>query len=249
MTNRLMAILLLLGSGLLNTVFSEKPSTVLDERIPYPIALLKLSVVDNNTGVRISRQGSEDYVIITELSDVMVKNSRSKIDKLTYRESGEKAYYLTDFEAHQILLVNKSFIATLEIFEKHLQTGKMGQCLYLDGFLPKFIRNYFILLGVARNTTSRAIKATKVFEGEYDVSLTSPRSDTRIAAWRNSPECIVKLRIASKELIYQLKLWEKRELANKDRNFEIPLSAKCEEALDLFVRIYFCIQAPSSYSQ
>lgn len=238
-------ILILLFGALPAIIFGEDSIRTLAERIPYPITLVKLAVVDDGTAVRISRQGSEDYTIIAELSDLMVKSSRSKIDKTTYRESVEKAYYLSDFEARQILLVNKSFTVTLEAFEKHLQAGKWGQCLYLDAFLPKFLRGYYLLLGVARNNTARYARATQIFDEKFDVSLNSPRSDVRIARWRNSPEGVVKLRIATKELVYQLKLWEKRELAANDRNPEIPLGAKCEEALDLFVRIYFCIQAPS----
>ena len=227
------------------SVFSEgEKGQKLGERIPYSIPLLKLSVMDNNTAVRISRPGNDDYVIISSLSDVYVKNSRSKTSKITYRESPDKAYYLTDFEAHQLLLVCKSFVETLEEFEKHLQNGRWGQCLYLDAFLPKFIRGFYLLLGASRNATEGYSKIVRRFEKEFDVSLNSPRSDARVAAWRSTPEGVVKLRIVTKELIYQLKTWERRELTNSKRNPEIILSLKCEEALDLFVRIYFFIQAP-----
>jgi hypothetical protein len=236
--------LILLFCGLTCPLLSENNSNVLSDRIPYPIALVKLSILDDNTAVRISHTGSEDYVVIAELNDISVKNSRTKIDKFTYRESLEKAYYLSNFEAQQLQIVNKSLISTLETFEKHLQTGKWGHCLYLDAFLPKFLRGYYLLIGVARNNTRRYLKATRIFDGKYDVSLNSPLSDERLADWRKSPDGIVKLRIATKELIYQLRQWEKRELTDINRNPEIPLSAKCEEALDLFVRIYFGIHAP-----
>jgi hypothetical protein len=232
------------------SVYSEDGTGIkLAERIPYSIPLLKLSIMENNTAVRISKAGSEDYSIISNFSDVVVKNSRSKTDKITYHESADKSYYLTDFEARQVLIVTKSFIATLEEFEKNLQNGKWGQCLYLDAFLPKFIRGFYMLLGVSRNNTVKYLKEIDLFEKEFDVSLNSPRSDVRIAAWRNTPESVLKLRIATKELIYQLRLWEKRELSNQNRNPEIAMSLKCEEALDLFVRIYFSLKIPVFCSQ
>ncbi|MBN1577908.1 MAG: hypothetical protein JW913_15215 [Chitinispirillaceae bacterium] len=216
----------------------------LAERIPYPIPLVKLSVIDNNTAVRISRPESADYTIISGFNDLSVKNSRSQTEKTTYRESPDKAYYLTDFEARQLLLTTKSFIATLEEFEKNLKNEKWGHCLYLDAFLPKFIRGFYLLLGASRNATEGYLKNIRSFEKEFDVSLNSPRSDARIAAWRKNPEGILKLRIASKELVYQLKMWEKRELSNPNRNPEIALSLKSKESLDLFVRIYFFSQTP-----
>ncbi len=227
-------------------IFSEKePPSPLMERVPYDIPLVKLSVTDNNTAVRISLPGEDDYAIISALDDTYVKNSRSKTDRIIYRELPDNAYRLSDFEARQILMVCKSFIATLEEFEKHLRNGKWGECLYLDAFLPKFIRSFYLLLGAARNTTGKYLKIVQKFENEFDVSLNSPRSDNRVNAWRSTPEGIVKLRIATKELIYQLKIWEKRELLNANRNPEMILSSKTEEALDLFVRIYFAIQAPT----
>jgi hypothetical protein len=224
---------------------ARQSETVLGQRIPYQIPLYKLSVINDNTGIRISRPGSDDYAVVTTLNDMEVKSGRTKIDKITYRESPDKAYFLNDFETRQLQLVSKSFIVTLETFEKNLQYQRWGNCLYLDAFLPKFIRGYYLLIGAARNNIVHYRKSTRLFEDKFDVSLNSPRSDERIALWRSSSEGVIKLRIATKELIYQLKLWEKNELENSHRNPEIPLSAKCEEALDLFVRIYFCIQAPT----
>ncbi|MBN1306278.1 MAG: hypothetical protein JXA18_00065 [Chitinispirillaceae bacterium] len=222
----------------------EAPGERQAQRIPYPIPLVKLSVMEDAAAVRISRPESADYAVVSALDDLAVKSSRHKTERTTYRESPDKAYYLTDFEARQLLLAVKSFVETLEEFEKNLQNGRWGKCLYLDAFLPKFIRGFYLLLGASRNATEGYLKKTRTFEKEFDVSLNSPRSVARVASWRKNPQGILKLRIASKELIFQLKKWEKRELSNPGRNPEIALSLRSEEALDLFVRIYFFSQTP-----
>jgi hypothetical protein len=222
---------------------------ILGERVAYKIPLFKLSVIDGNTGVRISRESSEDYVVVATLNDYSVKNSRSAVNKTTYRESFEKAYRISDFEAAQLLAVTRSFVETLDDFEKNLKGQRWGHCRYLDGFLPKFIRGYYILLGASKNDVRKFSNEIALFENKFDVSLQSPLTDQRINMWAASPERTVKLRIATKELIYQLKLWEKRELSNKSRNPDISLSSKTEEALGLFIRIYFSIKAPAFCSQ
>jgi len=222
----------------------EASAPRLSERMPYSIPLVKLTIMENNTAVKISRPGSEDFAVIANLDDQSVKNGRYQTEKIKYTEVPDKAYYLTEFEARQLLLTTKSFIETLDEFEKNLQNGRWGQCLYLDAFLPKFIRGFYLLLGASRNSTESYLKKVKLFETAFDVSLNSPLSDERVETWRRNAEGVIKLRIVTKELVYQLKMWEKRELSNPNRNPEISMNMKCEEALDLFVCIYFFIQRP-----
>ena len=231
------------------TIIQGAGPEMLGERVSYAIPLLKLSVIDDNTGVRIARESSEDYVVVSTLNDYSVKNSRSAVNKTTYRESFEKAYRITDFEATQLLAVTRTFVETLDDFEKNLKGQRWGHCRYLDGFLPKFIRGYYILLGASKNDVRKFSSEIALFENKFDVSLQSPLTDQRISMWAANPERTVKLRIATKELIYQLKLWEKRDLANKSRNPDISLSSKAEEALGLFIRIYFAVKAPAFCSQ
>jgi hypothetical protein len=66
----------------------------------------------------------------------------------------------------------------------------------------------------------------------------------RIKSWRQKPEYIVKLRIITKELIYQIKDWQKKELDNPGRNVEVASGKKFEEAFSAFVKIYFVIDGP-----
>lgn len=228
---------------------SVSASPDLAPRNSYSIPLMKLSVIDNNTGVRISREAAEDYTLISTVNDCSVKNNRNAVKKTTYRESLEKAYRITGFEAVQLRIVNKSLIATLEVFEKNLRSGKWGHCRYLDAFLPKFLRGYYILIGAAKNSIQDYRSEIALFDGKYEVSLNSLLTDARVGSWSSNPEYTVKLRIATKELIYQLKHWDKHELSNNKRNPDISFSGKAEEALGLFVRIYFSINAPAFVSK
>jgi hypothetical protein len=85
-------------------------------------------------------------------------------------------------------------------------------------------------------------KSSCISDSLFDISLASLKSDSRIKTWRTQKDHIIKLRIMTKELIYQIKDWQKKELENKDRNKEISYGKKFEEAYTLFIKTYFCEQ-------
>lgn len=223
---------------------STEYSGDLAERTPYSIALAKLSLMNDNTAIRIMKNNDDDYAVIGLLDDQFIKNDKDKKETTTFREYSSRAHYLSDFEARYLIIVCRSLIETLEEFERHIQQKKWGQCLYLDAFLPRFLRNFYILLGITRNNATKYADKICLFEEKYDVSLNSLRSDERIAAWKNDNDCQMKLRIAIKEVVHELHQWEKRELSNNNRNPEVFLSGKVEESLELFILIYFNIQNP-----
>lgn len=243
----LLFLLLLLLIGVTGNIAAE-PFQKLSKRTPYPISLAKLSATAKNHAVRITPANSSNYRMITATDDIFVKIRKNGRQKTVYREPADKAYNLSDFEAEQLQIVCKSLTVTLEQFEKNVRGKHWGHCLYLDGYLPKFIRNFYLLISVARNEPEKYTQTMALLDTKFDVSLRSPRSEARIHFWRIAPQYSMKLRIASKELIYQLKIWEKRELANKKRNPELSLWPKCEESLNLFVRIYFNIMPPTPLS-
>lgn len=212
-------------------------------RIPVPLHLAKLSLMNDSSAIRISKEGDLDYALIGMFDDLFLKNTNAASTRTTYRESIEQAHALSDFEARNITLATRSLIETLEEFERFLQQKKWGQCLYLDGYFPRFLKNYYLLLGISRSNSSKFTHIHCLFDKRFDVSLSSPLSDQRIDMWKNDEECQMKLRIASKELIHQLRLWDKRELSNSDRNPEISFSNKVEETLELFIKIYFGIKS------
>ena len=238
-------ILFSITIGFISTILANLDSTEnLEPREAFPISLAKLSLsfLDNSNQiehVRITFDDSRDQVLISNLDDTFIKVTRHGTEKTVYRETFDKAFYLNDFEAKQIHRVCKTFISTLEDFEKDLKNQNWGKCLYLDSFLPKFLRGFYYLMCASRNSPDALAKSSRIPNSEFDVSLNSPKSDARIKYWKATPYHIVKLRIATKELIYQTKSWQKRELLNNKRTPEISYSGSFDEAFGLFVRIYF----------
>ncbi|HEX2959631.1 MAG TPA: hypothetical protein VHO70_22535, partial [Chitinispirillaceae bacterium] len=60
--------------------------------------------------------------------------------------------------------------------------------------------------------------------------------------WQSQKDYIMKLRIVAKELAFQLKQWESKELSAK-RSVDLEKSADIEQMLDIFIKVYFNIPA------
>ncbi len=157
-------------------------------REAFTFELPKLAVsINDTTGecskVRISYPGMDDYVIITPYDDTYVKSNRNGLEKVVYREFGEKSYLMTDFEAEQVNKVCKGLCETLEQFEKNLQDGLWGRCLYLDAYLPNFLNGFYYLMFSVKNSSEDVPDEARIPENIYDVSLSSAKSDERIRKW------------------------------------------------------------------
>jgi hypothetical protein len=187
---------------------------------------------------------SDESFFIGPVNDYQIKETGSGRQKYLHVEQADKAYIISDFEAQVLNRVCKTFISTLETFEKDLHKEHWDRCLYLDCYFPRFLKGFYFLYCGARNSPYAMPKSACVPDSLYDVSLTSPKTDKRIQAWISRPDYIIKLRIITKELIYQLKEWQKRELDNPSRNVELPAGKKVEQAFTLFMKIYFNL-APS----
>jgi hypothetical protein len=225
-------------------VFSFCTSSELAPRESYSTGLPKIATAINDTTakcnrVRVTFDRSDDYVLITETDDTYFKSTRNGFEKTVFRESMEKSYQLTSFEITQIDKVCNDFIESLEEFEKNLQNERWGKCLFLDAYLPNFLNGFYYLMLVARNNSEDVPIEAKIDESMYDVSLNSVKSDVRVRTWCSSVEYIVSLRIAAKELVYQTKVWQKKELANQKRDPELPQDSDFYKSLIFFERIYF----------
>jgi hypothetical protein len=187
---------------------------------------------------------AEEYYSIEPINDYEIKETRDGRQKSMHLEQPDKAFIISDFEAKILNKVCKSFIATLEIFEKDVHKGHWDRCLYLDSYFPRFLKGFYYLYCAARNSPYAMPKSACIPDSLYDVSLNSPKSDRRVKMWNSKPDHIIKLRIIAKELMYQLKEWQKKELDNPSRNVEVPAGKKVEQAYTLFVKIYFDL-APS----
>jgi len=213
-------------------------------REEFPLELPKLFVsMDDETkefdGVRVTFPPDyADQVFVGTYDDMFIKNTSNGREKVLYRELPEKAGFFTKFEAKNIIKVNDYFSNTLEDFEKLLQKNSWGRCLYLDAYFPHFLSGYYSLIGAARNSECALPFGARVPADEFDVSQNSLKTDARINRWRSSPDTIIKLRIASKELAHQLKVWEKNLDKAKD-NEDTVTPREMEDALVFFVRAYF----------
>jgi hypothetical protein len=224
-------------------------STKLLPREQFQIPLAKLAVLlDDTTGdpirVRITFGDSHDYSVVSNLDDLLVNEIRNGTEKTTYREVTERAYLISDFEATQILEVSKTLVTTLEQFEIMLQKNNIPKITYLDSYLSKFLNGFYYLLLTAQNSTDAVPKAMYIPDSLYDISINSLKSDKRIKFWLSSPDYIVKLRIVTKELTYQIKIWQKKKFSKEKSGPDTIISNDLLEAYSLFINTYFNRPAP-----
>jgi hypothetical protein len=240
----------LLAVGLILTFYAalsygdDPPPEKLERRTPFRIHLAKISVAfDEQTRghnqVHITFDESQSYAVIAPGDDMFVRKNRYGNQTTVYSEIPEKAYQLSDFEAKQISRVSKGFISTLEEFEKSIKNGDWGKCLYLDAYFPRFLRGFHVMICAAKGSREALPRNALVMEGDYDVSLNSKKSDTRVNMWRESSDKTMKLRIAARELAHHAREWQKKELDNSKRNTEYSYSSDFDRAFTSFVKNYF----------
>jgi hypothetical protein len=211
------------------------------EKFTLHLSKIFVSVDDENKefdGVHIEFPGSDDQVFIGKYYDMYIKRTPGGTQKTIYQESYEKSGCLSQFDKETISKVNKEFITSLEIFEKMLKKENWGRCLYLDSFFPRFLSGYYYMICAAYNSSGALPGAALVPENEFDVSLNSPKSDTRIDSWRSSPDNISKLLIASENLAGQLKEWQKN-LDRLKENEDVLDSVGPAESFANFINVYF----------
>jgi hypothetical protein len=223
------------------------------QRDPYDIPLAKLALsFDDETHdlkrVRISFSDNQDYSIITPYNDENIEITRMGREKTVYREQWANAWNVTDFEREQLYEVVGSLIKALEICERDLSRKNFGRLLYLDSFLPKFMRGFYFLCEAAQNYNDPLPRVTRVPESAFEVSLNSEKSDIRVNKWRQTPQHIMKLRIICKEFAFQLEQWQKKYLKNKKENRGPFMHSDLRKAYSLFIRIYFNLSPPPRVS-
>lgn len=231
--------LLVAGSAVVSQQ-TPPPNTSLQPRETFTVSLAKLSVALEETTkkverVRISYEGSDDYINVGTINDEYVKMTRKGRETTVYREPWESAAYVSDFEGSQLRSVTETFIEALRTFEDDLQKERWPRLHYLDGFLPRFMRGFYYLCDAIVCGQEGLPRVARVPETAFDVSLVSPKTDERVAKWRAQPDHVIKLRIASKELAYQLERWAKANEADPQRF----LDSDSKKAYSLFIRIYF----------
>lgn len=220
------------------------PASPRVERESWDIPLANLSVSfddeDHFEEVKISFGRKQNFAYIRRYDDSYVMYKRDGRERHLHPEASELAFRISDFEAEHLEEVCKSFVATLEQFEKNLQRERWGRCAYLDAFFPRFLRGFYYTYCAARNNPRGLPRVTYLPDSLWESSLSSPKTDERIHIWRTRDDYIIRLRIATKELIYQMEEWSKKELVpSKKRKPDVSYGRKFEEAYAIFVKMYF----------
>ena len=219
--------------------FTEEP----EKRRPFTIPLPLVTVLydENNQFVEafVTFNNTSEGWAIGMVDDRYVKDTRRERVDHFYRERVNSAYRISSFEAGVLERVGKKFEESLLLYERYLKGERWGRLLYLDSYYPSFFRSFFYLYCGAHNSMSALPKVTRVADSLYEESTVSPLSDRRISTWRANPEQVMKLRIAAKELAFQMKNWRQKVIRNPELDFRQDRSKAFRESYELFIRLYF----------
>jgi hypothetical protein len=207
--------------------------------IPLPLVTVLFDSDNQFVEAFVTFGGTSEGWAIGPVDDRYVKDTRRERVDHFYRERVNSAYRISTFEANILERVGKKFEQTLTIYEKDLKAGKWDRLLYLDGYFPQFFRSFFYLYCGSHNSMSALPKVTRIADSLYEESTFSPKSDQRVGTWRANPEQVLKLRIATKELIFQMKNWRLRVINIPDIDFRQDRSKDFRESYELFIRLYF----------
>ncbi len=207
--------------------------------IPLPLVTILWDENRNFIEAFVAFEGSSEGWAIGPVDDRYVKDTRRERVDHFYRERPMSAHYVSPFEAKLLERVCKKFEETLIIYEKELKNRRWDRLLYLDGHFSPFFRGFFYLYCGAHNSLSALPKVTRIADSLYEESTLSLKSDRRILTWRENPEHVIKLRIAAKELAFQMKQWRIRVLTIPEIDLRQDKSKKFREAHELFIRLYY----------
>ena len=190
----------------------------------------------------VTYEGFHEGWALSITDDRYVKDTRRERVDHIYREIPSQSPYLSPFEAKTIDEVCGSFIETLNIFERDLKNKRWGRTRYLDLYFPSFFKGLYYLIGAARASYATLPPISCVADSLIDTSFSSEKSQLRITYWAAHEEHVIRLRIAAKELQYQIALWRKNELSNPEREIWNDLSEPSMNSYKFFLELYFNLQ-------
>jgi hypothetical protein len=211
--------------------------------IPLPYLCLSLNSDSTLDEVFVSFGHDLEGWGISPINDRYVNNSSSVHKESVYKELPEYAQLLSPFETKVLDRVCESFIATLQTYENDLANSRWDRLRYLDPYFNSFFRGFFHLYNAALKATDLLPPVVYIDDSLLTSLSDSAKTDQRIAMWQHTPDHSIKLRIAAKELIFQIKQWQKKELRNVKRDVWEDKSWDFLKAYELFIRLYFNIPA------
>jgi hypothetical protein len=215
----------------------------LQKRKPFNIPLPHLTYMYDSAKtsfeIFVAYEGSREGWGVGSGNDRYVKDSRKLRMDHTYRELPSQAMFISAFEAGVLADVCNRFAETLLLFEKDLKSKRWEKCLFLDAYFPNFLRRFNILMCAALANREALPSVTRINDTLFECSEKSFKSDKRINVWKADSSHYIKLRIASKELAFQLNKWRTNILLNPERDLWDNKSDDLITVYELFVRLYF----------
>jgi hypothetical protein len=215
----------------------------LQKRRPFDIPLPQMTYQTgsgiNSFEIFIVFDGSREGWGIGTGNDRYVKDTRKIRMDHTYRELPSQVTFISNFEAGVLSEVCDRFAETLLMLEKDLKSKHWDKCLFMDAYLPNFLKRFHYLICAAEASLDALPKVTRINDTLFECSENSLKSDLRIQQWRADTNHCVKLRIASKEFAYQLHKWKSNVLMNPERDLWDNETDDLFAVYELFVRLYF----------
>jgi hypothetical protein len=174
-----------------------------------------------------------------------IKERNMNTDEVIYRKPSTQAFIFSSVEANLINRICNTLVKTLDGFDHDLKNGRWDRCLYLDSYLASFFHEFYHLYIMCRASPKALPSVVSIADSLYDRSPESPKSDKRITQWRQTVDYIVKLRIATRELMLQIKQWQKKELEIPEKISWEDDAADFVQAYELFIRLYFNLSPPA----
>jgi hypothetical protein len=170
---------------------------------------------------------------------VIVKDMNTE-EEIFHKPKGQE-FLMNSIEAGLISRVCRTLSKTLDLFETDLKKQQWDKCLYLDPYISSFFCGFYHLITIVKSSRKALPSITCPSDTMYTRSLESPKSVARINTWIGTADHVTKLRIAAKELIFQTKKWQERELDNSKRDPWEDQSGDFVIAYERFIRLYYNI--------
>lgn len=188
--------------------------------------------------ISINYENKKGQIIITNLEDYFVEDSKNGAKKTIFREPQERAYFISEYEAKQIEKCNYVIIRMLEELDQCLLKKEWGHLQGLDSYFMRFLKNYNILICCSTNNTVFLFSHKYDYDSLYDISMDLGKLDSRINNWRIDVEFRSKLHTVTKELLFQCRIWQKK-LQQDCKTGEILINEGLVKAMNIFTDIYF----------
>lgn len=232
---------MLMAAVLLMTVASVLYAAEPRKAFSVPLAMLAYSPTQKDAAEKViiwyDKADESWEVSATEVRHIIEKGMQTEEE--TFRSPAGQEFLINSVEAQVISRVCKTLIKTLDGLDGDLKNNRWDKCRFLDSYLASFCVGFYHLMTIVKCSSRALPEITCPPDSLYDRSLESPKSDARVAKWRRSTDYIVKLRIATQELMYQIKSWQKKELDNPKRDVWKDQSGDFVQAYEFFIRLYF----------